>query len=183
MSRIGKLPVEIPATVKVQIEGSLIKVEGPKGKLQKNFGAAPVNFKFEENQVTVDKANNSRHANAMTGTARSIIAGMVKGVQEEYVKVLTIIGVGFRANLNGDILDLALGYSHPINYKVPAGIKIVISEDPARNPVVTVSGCDKQMVGQVAKDIYHYYPVEPYKGKGVRIAGQHIIRKEGKKTA
>lgn len=178
MSRIGKLPVAVPEKVKVTVNGSEVAVEGPKGKLTKTFESC-VSVKVEDGNVIVSPKDDSRHANAMYGTARSIINGMVAGVQEPYVKKLEIEGVGFKAVLNGKMIDLALGYSHPINYAIPEGITITIDAGTK----VTVEGCDKQVVGQVAADIKGFKPVEPYKGKGVRIVGEYVRRKEGKKTA
>lgn len=178
MSRIGKLPVAVPDAVKVTVNGAEIAVEGPKGKLSKSFDKA-VSVKVEDGNVIVTPNDNSRHANAMYGTVRSIINGMVDGVQKPYVKQLEIEGVGFKATLKGKVLDLALGYSHGINYDIPDGITIKVDGGTK----LTVEGCDKHMVGQVAADIYSFKPVEPYKGKGVKIVGQYVRRKEGKKTA
>jgi large subunit ribosomal protein L6 len=178
MSRIGKLPISIPDNVKVQVNGSEVSIEGPKGKLTKTFNNAVI-IAFDNGIISVQTRGNSRLARAMWGTARSIIAGMVAGVLEPYSHDLEIQGVGFKAVLNGDILDLALGYSHPINYKIPAGVTITI----VGGTKLKVIGADKHMVGQVAADIKSYYPVEPYKGKGVRIIGQYVRRKEGKKTS
>lgn len=182
MSRIGKLPVVIPAGVKASVEGNTVSIEGAKGKLSETFNSA-VNIVLEGNEIKVSPASESRLSRAMFGTARSIIAGMVKGVVEGYQKVLEIKGVGFKADLKGNVLTLALGYAHPCVYELPAGITVVIGETSDRNPLLTVSGASKKMVGQVASDIKHFYPVEPYKGKGVRIHGEFVRRKEGKKTA
>lgn len=178
MSRIGKLPVAIPAGVKVSTAGQTVNVEGPKGKLTKTFDAV-VEVKVDGAKVLVSPKAETRFAGAMHGTARAIINKMVKGVTEGYVKKLSIEGVGFKANLKGDILDLALGYSHPVFVKIPAGIKVNVVEGTK----IEVSGADAQVVGQVAAQIYQFYPVEPYKGKGVRMDGQYVRRKEGKKTA
>jgi large subunit ribosomal protein L6 len=178
MSRIGKLPVAVPDKVKVTVNGAEVAVEGPKGKLSKTFDSA-VSIKVEDGNVVVAPKNETRHANAMYGTARSIINGMVAGVQQPYSKKLEIEGVGFKATLKGQDLDLALGYSHPILYKIPAGITVTVDGGTK----LTVEGCDKHMVGQVAADIKGFKPVEPYKGKGVRIVGEYVRRKEGKKTA
>ena len=182
MSRIGKLPVAVPEKVKVDIidegQSQTIKVEGPKGKLQKSFNSAHVTLSRGEEGIAVTPAGRARIAKAMHGTARSIIAGMVNGVVNGYEKKLEINGVGFRATVQGQNLKLELGYSHDINYAIPAGIDIKVEN----NTNVTVSGVDKHMVGQVTADIYQYYPVEPYKGKGVRIVGQYVRRKEGKKA-
>ncbi len=182
MSRIGKLPVKIPADVKASVADNTVSLEGAKGKLSQNFGTA-VDIKLEGDEIHVTPASASRQSNAMHGTARSIIAGMVKGVVEGYQKVLEIKGVGFKAELKGKVLTLSLGYAHPCIYELPEGITVVIGETNDKNPLVTVSGASKHMVGQVASDLKHFYPVEPYKGKGVRIHGEFVRRKEGKKTA
>ncbi len=182
MSRIGKLPVKIPAGVKASVDGLTVSIEGAKGKLSQTF-KGEINIVLEGDEIKVSPASNSRQADAMFGTARSIIANMVKGVVEGYSKVLEIKGVGFKAELKGKVLTLALGYAHPCVYELPDGISVAIGETPDKNPLVTVSGASKHMVGQVASDIKHFYPVEPYKGKGVRIHGEFVRRKEGKKTA
>ncbi len=182
MSRIGKLPVNIPDKVKVSVQGNTVLVEGPKGKVQKTFDPA-VTITASAKAVVVKPKGESRQAQANHGTARAVINNMVFGVVNGYTKDLEIQGVGFKAALNGAVLGLALGYSHPINYPVPAGIKITVGESPQKNPIIKVEGPDKSLVGQVAADIRHFYPVEPYKGKGVRITGQYVRRKEGKKTA
>lgn len=178
MSRTGKLPVVLPEKVKASVDGNTVTIEGPKGKLAKRFDAC-VSLAVEDNAVKVAPAANSRLARAMHGTARSIINGMVKGVVEGYSKNLEISGVGYRANLQGKVLDLSLGQSHEIKYPIPEGITVTVAE----NTKVKVEGIDKQLVGQVAADIYHCSPMEPYKGKGVRIVGQYVRRKEGKKTS
>jgi len=178
MSRIGKQPVRIPAKVKVDIQGQTVNVEGPKGKLSKTFDSV-VAIKSAEEMITVAPVEQSRFARAMYGTARSIIAGMIKGVSEGYVKDLEIQGVGFRANLKGKQLDLALGYSHPILMDIPEGIKITVTDQTK----IKVEGADKQVVGAVTAELRSYYPPEPYKGKGVRIVGERVRRKEGKTVA
>ncbi len=177
MSRIGKVPVNIPEKVKTTLEGSTVTIEGPKGKIKKTF--ARVRIKNEDNSIIIEPADNSRHAHEMHGTARSIIYSMVKGVLENYTKSLTINGVGFKAILNGKQLDLYLGYSHVIHYAIPEGVHITVTDGTK----LKVEGVDKQSVGQVAADIRGCYPVEPYKAKGVTIDGQYVRRKEGKKTA
>jgi large subunit ribosomal protein L6 len=178
MSRIGKQPVIIPDKVKVGITNSTVLVEGPKGKVSKIF-APEVKITVADKKVTFAPTEDSRFANAMYGTARSIVAGMVKGVTEGYSKDLEIQGVGFKANLKGKQLDLSLGYSHPILMEIPDGIKITVVEGTK----VKVEGCDKQLVGAVTAEIRSYYPPEPYKGKGVRIVGERVRRKEGKTVA
>ncbi len=178
MSRIGKQPVSIPDKVKVTVTGEKVLVEGPKGKVEKTF-APVVKVTVADKQVTFAHTEDSRFANAMYGTARSIVAGMVKGVTDGYVKELEIQGVGFKANLKGSQLDLALGYSHPILMEIPAGIKVTVTDQTK----LKVEGADKQLVGAVTAEIRGYYPPEPYKGKGVRIVGERVRRKEGKTVA
>lgn len=178
MSRIGKLPVAIPEKVKVSVDGQNVSIEGPKGSLKKSFDHS-VKIELVENEVRVSPLDDSRHSRAMYGTVRSIINGMVVGVVDGYTKKLQIKGVGFRAVLKGNILDLALGYSHPCELEIPEGIKVTVAE----NTKITVEGADKQVVGQVTAEIYQFFPAEPYKGKGVHIEGQYVRRKEGKKSA
>jgi large subunit ribosomal protein L6 len=179
MSRIGKQPVPIPDKVKVDIKGHTVSVEGPKGKVSKTF-APVVNISIADKKVTVSPSEDqSRFAKAMYGTVRSVIAGMVKGASEGYMKELEIQGVGFKANLKGSVLDLALGYSHPILMDIPTGIKVTVTEGTK----LKVEGADKQLVGAVTAEIRSYYPPEPYKGKGVRIVGERVRRKEGKTVA
>ena len=178
MSRIGKVPVPIPDKVKVDIKGMTVSVEGPKGKVSKTF-ADVVTLSMADQKVTVAPVDDSRFSRAMYGTARSVIAGMVKGASEGFVKELEIQGVGFKANLKGKILDLALGYSHPILFDIPEGIKITVTDQTK----VKIEGADKQLVGKVTAEIRSFYPPEPYKGKGVRIVGERVRRKEGKTVA
>jgi large subunit ribosomal protein L6 len=178
MSRIGKQPVSIPDKVNVSINGETILVEGPKGKVQKTF-APVVKVTIVNKEITFAPTEDTRFSKAMYGTVRSIVAGMVKGVTEGYTKDLEIQGVGFKANLKGNMLDLALGYSHPIAMEIPAGIKVTVTDQTK----VKVEGADKQLVGAVTAEIRSYYPPEPYKGKGVRIVGERVRRKEGKTVA
>ncbi len=178
MSRIGKVPVPIPDKVKVDIKGHTVSVEGPKGKVSKTF-APVVSITLADKQVTVAPSEDSRFSRAMFGTVRSVIAGMIKGASEGFVKDLEIQGVGFKANLKGKQLDLALGYSHAILFDIPEGIKITVTDQTK----VKVEGADKQLVGAVTAEIRSYYPPEPYKGKGVRIVGERVRRKEGKTVA
>lgn len=178
MSRIGKLPVAIPDKVKATVDGQTVSIEGAKGKLSQTFdnGAA---IKLEDNIITVTPANNSRHARAVYGTVRAIIQNMVVGVVDGYTKDLEISGVGFKAQLQGKIINLQLGFSHDINYEIPEGVNVTVADGTK----VKVEGADKKMVGQVAADIRSFAPAEPYKGKGVKFAGERIRRKEGKKSA
>ncbi len=178
MSRIGKVPVPIPDKVKITITGGTILVEGPKGKVSKTFSPV-VKIEVVDKNVIVKPVEETRFAGAMYGTARSIIGAMVKGVTDGFSKELEIQGVGFKANLKGKQLDLALGYSHPILFDIPEGIKITVTDQTK----LKIEGCDKQLVGAVTANIRAYYPPEPYKGKGVRIVGERVRRKEGKTVA
>jgi large subunit ribosomal protein L6 len=180
MSRIGKLPIKVPAGVKVSVSGACVTVEGPLGRNEKNFDdSISIGVDGDEVHIApVDVGNG--HSLVMHGTVRSIVASMVSGVTSGYKKDLEIVGVGFKAILKDKILDLNLGFSHEILYKIPDGIKITVDQTGTK---LSVSGVDKQMVGQVAADIKSYYPTEPYKGKGVHIIGEFVRRKDGKKTA
>lgn len=179
MSRIGKLPVEIPAKVEIKVENeSTIHVKGPKGSLSRSFNPRAVKITSADGSITIDPVSGSREARAMHGTARSIINGMVIGVTKGYEKNLTITGVGFKANVQGKFLDLALGYSHPIKHPIPAGLTITVTDQTK----IKVEGFDKQLVGEFAARVKKFYPAEPYKGKGVAIDGEFVRRKEGKKA-
>ena len=175
MSRIGKQPIAIPAKVKVEVKGQKIHVEGPKGKLDWELPAR-TSLKVEGDKIVVNRAGEDAQARALHGTSRAIVNNMVKGVSEGYVKKLEIRGVGFKAAVAGKVVNLALGFSHPINYNIPEQIKVTVEE----NTKLTIEGPDKILVGKVASEIRSYYPPEPYKGKGVRYAGEHVQRKEGK---
>ncbi|MDP2138996.1 MAG: 50S ribosomal protein L6 [Candidatus Didemnitutus sp.] len=181
MSRIGKQPVLIPDKVKVDIKGTTVSVDGPKGKTSKTF-APVVKIEQKDKTIVVSPLDETRFSRAMYGTARSVINGMVKGASVGYLKELEIQGVGFKAILKGNQLDLSLGYSHPILHDIPTGVKVTVTDGTK----LKIEGADKQMVGQVTAEIRAYYPPEPYKGKGVRIVGEHaerVRRKEGKTVA
>lgn len=175
MSRIGKQPVPIPAKVKVDVQGSIFSAEGPKGKLQYQLPAG-TSARIEGSEVLVSRASDEAQNRAFHGLARALISNLVKGVSEGYSKRLEIQGVGFKAAVQGSIVNMALGYSHPILYPIPAGIKVTIEE----NTKVLIEGASKEVVGRVAAELRSYYPPEPYKGKGVRYAGEVVVRKEGK---
>ena len=176
MSRIGKKPVPVPAGVTVNLAGSNVAVKGHKGEL-KFVLTDQVIAKMEEGAVKVDPKDKTKLARSAWGMSRTMIANMIKGVTEGYSKTLEITGVGYRAAAQGKTLNLALGYSHDINYAVPEGIEI---KTPKPTEIV-ISGIDKQRVGQVAAEIRDFRSPEPYKGKGVKYAGEYIFRKEGKK--
>src|SRR6201995_5483666 len=175
MSRIGKMPVPVPAKVKVQIQGQKVFVEGPKGKLDFVLPER-TSAKLEGSNVIVSRVDDASEAKALHGLSRAIVNNMVKGVSEGFVKKLEIQGVGFKAAIQGKVVNMTLGYSHPINYPIPDQIKVVVEE----NTKITIEGPDKQVVGQVAAELRSFYPPEPYKGKGVRYVGEHVQRKEGK---
>jgi large subunit ribosomal protein L6 len=181
MSRIGRLPVAIPDNVEVSIEDGAqqsVTVKGPKGSLCQRFSSKAVRVRQEEDQVVVEPVGKDKFSRAMYGTARSLINGMIQGVTEGFTKKLTISGVGFRANVQGSILDLALGYSHPVRLEIPESITVNVVDQTK----ITVTGYDKQQVGQFAARIKWANPAEPYKGKGVAIEGEPVLRKEGKKA-
>ena len=177
MSRIGKMPVQVPDAVKVAISGRMVSVEGPKGKLQLDLPEL-TEAKLEENQVVVTRESDEKRAKAMHGLARSLINNMVIGVEKGFEKKLEIHGVGFKAAVKGPVLNLNLGYSHEINHKIPAGINVSVDN----NTNITVEGADKAVVGKMAAEVRSYYPVEPYKGKGVRYSDEQVIRKQGKQV-
>lgn len=178
MSRIGKVPVQIPTGVEVKITDQNVSIKGPNGELNKDFSPL-VSITEADNTVVVKPVINTRAAQANYGTARSIIANMVEGVTKPFSKDLLIEGVGFRATIKGNKIDLELGYSHPILHDIPEGVTVTVAD----NVKIHVEGADKQKVGQMAAEIKSFYPVEPYKGKGVRILGEYVRRKEGKKSA
>jgi len=175
MSRIGKQPIAIPPKVKVEVKGQKVSVEGPKGKLNWELPNR-TSLKVEGDKIIVSRSGEDAQSRALHGTSRSLVNNMVKGVAEGFVKKLEIQGVGFKAAVTGKVVNLTLGYSHPINYSIPDQIKVTVEE----NTKLTIEGPDKKVVGQVASEIRSYYPPEPYKGKGVRYAGEHVQRKEGK---
>ena len=175
MSRIGKQQIAIPAKVKVEVKGQKILVEGPEGKLDWELPKR-TSLKVEGGNIVVSRSGDDAESKALHGLSRALVNNMVKGVAEGFVKKLEIQGVGFKAAVTGKVVNLTLGYSHPINYDIPDQIKVTVEE----NTKLTIEGPSKQLVGQVAAEIRSYYPPEPYKGKGVRYAGEQIIRKEGK---
>jgi len=175
MSRIGKQPIVIPAKVKVEVKGQNVHVEGPKGKLSWDLPKR-TSLKVADGKIIVSREGEDAQAKALHGLSRALVNNMVKGVAEGFVKKLEIQGVGFKAAVTGKIVNLTLGFSHPVNYDIPDQIKVTVEE----NTKLTIEGPDKMVVGKVASEIRSYYPPEPYKGKGVRYAGEHVVRKEGK---
>jgi large subunit ribosomal protein L6 len=176
MSRIGNKAVEIPAKVKVSIDnGGKVAVEGPKGKLSWTLPEG-IKASVADNQVSLIRDAETRSVRALHGLSRALINNMVVGVSQGFAKQLEIEGVGFKAAVQGKNLNLSLGFSHPVLFPIPDEIKITVTD----NTKIAIEGVDKKTVGQVAADIRGYYPPEPYKGKGVRYAGEQIRRKEGK---
>lgn len=176
MSRVGKNPVAVPDGVDVKIDGVLVMAKGKLGELQYR-ATEDVQIAMEDGKVTITPANEGKRAQAMWGTARARIQNMVRGVSEGFKRDLEITGVGYRAAVQGSTLNLQLGYSHDINYPIPEGLKVVCE----RQSAISISGADKQLVGQFAAEVRGMRAPEPYKGKGVRYSDEQIIRKEGKK--
>lgn len=177
MSRIGKKHIDLPAKVTVAISSAgSVNVEGPKGKLQWKL-PPEITGEVKDNKVSFARSGDDRKARALHGLSRALVNNMVRGVNEGFVKDLEITGVGFKAVLKGKVLNLNLGYSHEINFNIPEGVTITVTPDGTK---LKIQGIDRQLVGQVAADIRSWYPPEPYKGKGVKYAGEKIRRKEGK---
>ncbi|MFZ4116547.1 MAG: 50S ribosomal protein L6 [Chthoniobacterales bacterium] len=176
MSRIGKTPITLPKNIKIILgENGSVTVEGPKGKLSWVLPQA-ITLNIEGEIVTLNRSNELRATRALHGLARALVNNMIHGVHEGFRRDLEIQGVGFRAAVKGEHLDLSIGYSHPVLFKIPQGIKVVVTDSTK----ISIEGIDKHLVGQVAADIRAYYPPEPYKGKGIRYAGEQVRRKEGK---
>ena len=176
MSRIGKEPVELPSGVEFKQEGNVVTLKGGKGSLSMELNSE-VELTQEDNALKVSPRSGGRFATAMSGTMRALLANMATGVSEGFEKKLELVGVGYRAQAQGNKLNLTLGFSHPVAYDVPEGISV---ETPSQTEIL-IRGADKQRVGQVAAEIRSYRPPEPYKGKGVRYAGERVVMKEAKK--
>ncbi len=176
MSRIAASPIPLPKGVEVKLDGGVISVKGPLGTIARPLDPN-VGIEKDGEKLQCKALGNSRHADAMSGTMRALVANMVTGVTKGFEKKLALVGVGYRAQAQGDKLNLSLGFSHPVVHQMPKGIKVAT---PTQTEIV-VSGIDKQLVGQVAAEIRDYKPPEPYKGKGVRYADEAIVLKETKK--
>ena len=176
MSRIGKVPVPVPAGVTASIADGVLTVKGPKGTLTLGLSDF-ITYEIGEGLISVKPANDGKQARAFWGLQRTLVSNLVTGVTQGYTKILDITGVGYRATAQGKILKLQLGYSHDVNFDVPEGIEIKTPD----NTTVEISGIDKQKVGQTAAEIRRWRKPEPYKGKGIRYRGEYIFRKEGKK--
>ncbi len=175
MSRIGKMPVAVPSGVSIDVDGRSVKVKGPKGELHRDFNER-VSISVDEGDAIVERVDDSRESRALHGLSRALLANMVEGVSDGFKKELEIVGVGYRAALKGRDLEMQLGFSHPVSFAAPDGVTFEVPEATK----IVISGIDKELVGQVAANIRKIRPPEPYKGKGVRYAGEHIRRKAGK---
>ena len=179
MSRIGKLPITIPAGVSVTMKDNVVTVKGTKGELSQEI-APEITVKIEGNEITVTRPDNEKQNRANHGLYRSLIANMVTGVSEGYTRVLELVGVGYRATATGQVLELVLGFTHNIFLQLPKEIQVEAKMERNQNPLITLTSCDKQLVGQVCAKIRSFRKPEPYKGKGVRFQGEVVRRKAGK---
>jgi len=178
MSRIGRKPIPVPKDVKVDIKERNVLIEGPKGKLQRVF-ADRITLELKDNQIIVKRLGNISSDKALQGLTRALVANMIKGVTDGYVKEMEIIGVGYKAAIQGNNLSMQLGFSHPVVFSIPEGIKITTPK-PTQ---IVVSGIDKEKVGEIAAEIHSVCPPEPYKGKGIRFVGEYVRKKVGKAQA
>ena len=176
MSRIGRLPVEIPMDVKVELNGSKVTVKGPKGELQREFSSL-IAINMENNQLKIARNSDNAEERALHGTTRAVLANMINGVSKGFEVILEVEGVGYRAEMEGQNLALFVGYSHPVKIEPPVGIKF---ETDAKTRQIKVQGFDKELVGQIAANVRKVRPPEPYHGKGLRYLGEKVRRKAGK---
>lgn len=176
MSRIGKMPIQVPSGVEVTLGETEISVKGPLGTLKQRL-SPNVRVKREASELAIEAVDESMEADAMTGTLRALLANMVQGVSKGFERKLNLVGVGYRAQAQGDKVNLSLGFSHPVAHQMPKGVKV---ETPTQTEII-IKGIDKQQVGQVAAEVRAYRPPEPYKGKGVRYSDEVVILKETKK--
>lgn len=183
MSRIGKAPISIPQGVDVQINGNVITVKGKLGELTQTIADANVSAKVEDGVISVERANDDKPVRAQHGLYRALINNMVIGVSEGFKKELELVGVGYRASNQGQLLDISVGYSHNIVFELPAEIKVETLSEKGKNPKITLVSHDKQLLGAVAAKVRSFRKPEPYKGKGIRFVGEYIRRKAGKSAA
>ena len=180
MSRIGKAPIDIPQGVSIDVsKGKLVTVKGPKGQLTQQLDQN-LDIEIEDGVLTVTRPNDTKHNRSMHGLYRSLVNNMVEGVSTGFKKELELVGVGYRASNTGQLLELSLGYSHPIMFAIPDEVKLDTKSEKGKNPTVILESHDKQLIGQVAAKIRGFRKPEPYKGKGVRFVGEQIRRKAGK---
>lgn len=179
MSRIGKLPISLPKGVTVTVADSVVTVKGPKGELKQEINPA-ISVDIEDGQVVLKRADDSKENRSMHGLYRALLNNMIVGVSEGYKKTLELVGVGYRASNSGQVLELALGYTHNIFVKLAPEIKVETKSERNQNPLVMLESCDKQLLGQVCAKLRSFRKPEPYKGKGVKFEGEQIRRKAGK---
>lgn len=182
MSRIGKRPIDIPEGVSIDINPTLVKIKGPKGELSQYINP-DISVEQKDGQVVVSRPTEQKRHKAMHGLYWSLINNMIKGVFQGYKKELELVGVGYKATIQGNVLELSLGYSHNIFFAFPEEVKVDAQTEKGKNPIVSIEGIDKQLVGHVAAKIKSLREVEPYKGKGIRFVGEQIRRKAGKAAA
>lgn len=179
MSRIGKLPISVPAGVTVDLKDNIIKVKGPKGELSQYINPL-ISVEIENGQIVMSRSSDEKQERAFHGLYRSLVNNMVVGVSEGYKKSLELVGVGYRASNNGNIIELSLGYTHTIFIQLPPEIIVETKSERNKNPLIILESCDKQLLGQVCSKIRSFRKPEPYKGKGVKFVGEVIRRKSGK---
>lgn len=182
MSRIGKAPIVIPAGVTVKVDNNVVTVKGPKGELSQDFHSE-LTVAVEDNHVVVTRPTDSIEHRSHHGLVRALIQNMVTGVSEGYKKEMELVGVGYRASSNGQVLELSLGYSHAIYFKLPPEVKVEAKTERNKNPLIILESCDKQLLGQVCAKIRSFRKPEPYKGKGIKFVGEIIRRKSGKSAS
>ncbi|MFM8431529.1 MAG: 50S ribosomal protein L6 [Bacteroidota bacterium] len=182
MSRIGKLPITLPAKVEVKIDGRMVHVKGPKGELAQKINDG-INVKVDGNVVTVERVTEAKHHRAQHGLYRALINNMVTGVSQGFKKEQELVGVGYKASSQGQMLDLVLGYSHHFIFEIPAEVKVSTKQEKGQNPIITLESVDKQLLGAVAAKIRSLRAPEPYKGKGVKFVNESLRRKAGKSAA
>jgi len=182
MSRIGKLPITIPAKVTVTQKDNVITVKGPKGELTQEVNPA-IKVEVKDNNVTVSRSDDERQNRALHGLYRALLHNMVVGVSEGYKKELELVGVGYRVTSTGNLLEFSLGYTHPIFLQLPPEVKVETKAERNKNPMIILESFDKQLIGQVCAKIRSFRKVEPYKGKGVRFVGEVVRRKSGKSAS
>lgn len=182
MSRVGKAPISLPAGVTIDVKGAVVSVKGPKGELTQKIDPDMI-VKVEDSTITVDRPTEQKRHKAMHGLYRALINNMIIGVNEGYKKEMELVGVGYKADAQNNVLELSLGYSHSIYMAMPGEVKVTTDTQKGQNPKVTVEGIDKQLVGAIAAKIRSLRKVEPYKGKGIRFVGEQIRRKAGKTAA
>lgn len=182
MSRVGKLPIQIPGGVQVSVNGTEVSVKGPKGSLTQKIDDG-INVNIEGTEIVLSRATDQKRHRAMHGLYRALINNMVKGVSTGYKIEQELVGVGYRASNQGNVLDLVLGYSHHVVFELPDEIKVSTRQDKGQNPIITLESHDKQLLGQVAAKIRSLRKPEPYKGKGIKFVGESLRRKAGKSAS